>query len=58
MKSNHRVLWKNVVNTMRVQVFTPDNSATVLAAAKMFINSNEYYTYVRFLILVAKINEC
>ncbi len=32
IKSNHRVLWKNEVDTCGATVFAPDYSATILAA--------------------------
>jgi hypothetical protein len=39
IKTNHRVLRKNEVDTYGPPVFAPDHSATVLAA-KMCTNSN------------------
>jgi hypothetical protein len=47
IKSNHRVLRKDKVDTYGVPVFAPDSSATVLAA-KLCTNSNEHSTYIRF----------
>jgi hypothetical protein len=41
IKSNHRVLKKNEVDTYGATVFAPDYSATVLAA-KMCSNFNEH----------------
>ena len=47
IKSNHRVLRKNKVDTYGAPVFAPDYSTTVLAA--MFTYSNEHSMYIRFL---------
>ncbi len=44
IKSNHRVLRKNEVDTYGAPVFVPDYSTTVLAA-NMCANSNEHSMY-------------
>ncbi len=48
IKSNHRVLMKNKVDTYGAPVFAPDYGATVLAA-KMSTNSHQHYLYIIFL---------
>jgi hypothetical protein len=48
IKSNHRVLRKNEVDTCGAPVFAPDYSTTVLAA-KMCTNSTEHSMYNIFL---------
>ncbi len=48
IKSNHRVLSKNKVDTYGPPVFAQDYSATILAA-KMCTDSNEQSMYIRFL---------
>ncbi len=48
MKSHHRVIRKNKLDTCGTPVFAPDYSATVLAA-KMFTNSNDHSMYFRFI---------
>jgi hypothetical protein len=48
IKSNHRVLRKNEVDTYGSLVFAPDYSNTGLAA-KLCTNSNEDSIYIRFL---------
>jgi hypothetical protein len=50
IKSNHRVLRKNEVDTYGAPVFASDYSTTVLAT-KMCTNSNEHSMYNRFLCL-------
>ncbi len=48
MKSDHWVLRKNEADTYGEPIFAPDYSATILAA-KMSINLNEHFMYIRFL---------
>jgi hypothetical protein len=48
IKSNHRVLRKNKVDTYRAPVFAPDYSNTALAA-KMCINYHGHSMYIRSL---------
>ena len=52
IKSNHRVLRKNEVDTYEAPVFAPEHSVTILAA-KMSSNYNEHSTYFRFFIVLA-----
>jgi hypothetical protein len=48
IKSNHKVLRKNDVDTFEAPVFAPNYSATVLAA-KMCTNFNEHFMYIKSL---------
>ncbi len=48
IKSNHRVLRKNSVDTYGAPVFAPDYRATGLSA-KICTNSNAHSMYIRFL---------
>ncbi len=48
IKSNHRVLIKNIVDTNRAPVFAPDNSATVLVGKRM-ANPKEHSIKLVFL---------
>ncbi len=50
IKSNHRVLLKNKVNTYKAQVCAPNHSTTALAA-KMGANTNQESMYIIFLFL-------
>jgi hypothetical protein len=46
IKSNHKVLKKNELDTYGPPVFAPDYRATVLAEN---LTPNEHYMYIRFL---------
>jgi hypothetical protein len=48
IKSNHRVLSKNEVDTYGVPVFAPNYSA-IAYADKMCLNANAHSIYIRFL---------
>jgi hypothetical protein len=48
IKSNHRVLRKNEVDTYGAPVFAPDYSTTVLAT-KICTNSSEHSNHIIFL---------
>jgi hypothetical protein len=48
MFKGYRVLWKNTVEAYGALIFTPDYSATVLAA-KICTNSHEHSMHIRFI---------